>query len=146
MRLFVHYSFETCSSLCQIRFPCHCYRKVFCETSPWGVNTAVHWRWQAVCCGLIAVAWPGALPSSMLQKEREGGRMGRTSLGSLVSRRASLVASVPSLPLPWHWWTSLCVARSMPHSTNLGLPHLRGRAMHHHKASSSRGERLEKSH
>lgn len=78
--------------------------------------------------------------------EGGGGRLGRPSLGSPVSRRAPLVASVAALLLPWHWWTSLCMARSMPHSTNLALPHRRGRAMHHHKASSSRRERLEESH
>lgn len=115
-----------------------CYKNVLCRKGLRGVNT---WWWQAE----IGEVWPGAVPPSMLWKEGEGGWVGHLLVFPL-SRQAPLVASVPALLQPWHWWTSLCVARSVPHSTNLALPHRRGHAMHHHKASSSCWERLEESH
>lgn len=86
MRLFVRHSFETSCSRCQI-FRCHCYKRVLCRTRLWGVNTAAHWWWQAE----IGVVWPGTVPTSMLQKEGEGGWAGHL-----------LVLPYPAELLSWH--------------------------------------------
>lgn len=148
MRLFFHHSFETRCSRRQISF----FISLLQRNSLRNESVRSKHRSTLAAAGSVLqsdrsnVTWSCAYLHAAEGGGGGGSCLGQPSHGSLVSRRAPLMASVLAFRPPWHWWTFPRVARSMPHSTNLALPHRSRRAMHHHRAPSSRGERLEESH